>query len=138
MRISETDINRILDAANIVNVVGKYVSLRKSGSNYFGCCPFHEEKTASMCVSPSKRVFKCFGCGEHGNTIWFVHKIEGISYPEAAQMLAKEYNIDIKVEEKTPEESARDREREEVRIVLDAAQKWLQTHISTEADSYIT
>lgn len=138
MRISETDINRILDAANIVNVVGKYVSLRKSGSNYFGCCPFHDEKTASMCVSPSKRVFKCFGCGEHGNAIWFVHKIEGISYPEAAQMLAKEYNIEIKVEEKTPEESARDREREEVRIVLDAAQKWLQTHISTEADRYIT
>ena len=137
MRISDTDINKILDAANIVEVIGESVNLRKSGSNYFGCCPFHDEKTASMCVSPAKRIFKCFGCGEHGNVIWFVHKNEGISYPEAAMMLAKKYNVDIKVEEKTPEEQAREHEREEVMIVLEAAQKWMQEHIGTEADKYI-
>lgn len=138
MRISDTDINRILDAANIVDVIKDYVTLRKSGSNFFGCCPFHDEATASMCVSPAKRIYKCFGCGEHGNVIWFVHKIEGISYPEAAMMLAKQYHIDIKVEEKTPEEVARDREREEVMIVLGAAQKWLEEHVGNEADRYIT
>lgn len=137
MRISDTDINKILDAANIVEVIGESVNLRKSGSNYFGCCPFHDEKTASMCVSPAKRIFKCFGCGEHGNVIWFVHKNEGISYPEAAMMLAKKYNVDIKVEERTPEEQAREHEREEVMIVLEAAQKWMQEHIGTEADKYI-
>lgn len=137
MRISDTDINKILDAANIVEVIGESVYLRKSGSNYFGCCPFHDEKTASMCVSPAKRIFKCFGCGEHGNVIWFVHKNEGISYPEAAMMLAKKYKVDIKVEEKTPEEQAREHEREEVMIVLEAAQKWMQEHIGTEADKYI-
>lgn len=137
MRISDTDINKILDAANIVEVIGESVNLRKSGSNYFGCCPFHDEKTASMCVSPAKRIFKCFGCGEHGNVIWFVHKNEGISYPEAAMMLAKKYKVDIKVEEKTPEEQAREHEREEVLIVLEAAQKWMQEHIGTEADKYI-
>lgn len=137
MRISDTDINKILDAANIVEVIGESVNLRKSGSNYFGCCPFHDEKTASMCVSPAKRIFKCFGCGEHGNVIWFVHKNEGISYPEAAMMLAKKYKVDIKVEEKTPEEQAREHEREEVMIVLEAAQKWMQEHIGTEADKYI-
>lgn len=137
MRISDTDINKILDAANIVEVIGESVNLRKSGSNYFGCCPFHDEKTASMCVSPAKRIFKCFGCGEHGNVIWFVHKNEGISYPEAAMMLAKKYKVDIMVEEKTPEEQAREHEREEVMIVLEAAQKWMQEHIGTEADKYI-
>lgn len=137
MRISDTDINKILDAANIVEVIGESVNLRKSGSNYFGCCPFHDEKTASMCVSPAKRIFKCFGCGEHGNVIWFVHKNEGISYPEAAMMLAKKYKVDIKVEEKTPEEQVREHEREEVMIVLEAAQKWMQEHIGTEADKYI-
>ena len=137
MRISDTDINKILDAANIVEVIGESVNLRKSGSNYFGCCPFHDEKTASMCVSPAKRIFKCFGCGEHGNVIWFVHKNEGISYPEAAMMLAKIYKVDIKVEEKTPEEQAREHEREEVMIVLEAAQKWMQEHIGAEADKYI-
>ena len=137
MRISDTDINKILDAANIVEVIGESVNLRKSGSNYFGCCPFHDEKTASMCVSPAKRIFKCFGCGEHANVIWFVHKNEGISYPEAAMMLAKKYKVDIKVEEKTPEEQAREHEREEVMIVLEAAQKWMQEHIGAEADKYI-
>jgi DNA primase catalytic core len=137
MKISDNDINRILDTVPIVDVVSQYVTLRKSGSNYFGCCPFHNERTASMSVSPAKRIFKCFGCGEHGNVIWFVHKIEGISYPEAAQQLAKQYNIDIKVEEKTPEELVREREREELLVVLDAANKWFVSHIDAAADDFI-
>lgn len=137
MKISDNDINRILDTVPIVDVVSQYVTLRKSGSNYFGCCPFHNERTASMSVSPAKRIFKCFGCGEHGNVIWFVHKIEGISYPEAAQQLAKQYNIDIKEEEKTPEELVREREREELLVVLDAANKWFVSHIDAAADDFI-
>ena len=79
MKISDNDINRILDTVPIVDVVSQYVTLRKSGSNYFGCCPFHNERTASMSVSPAKRIFKCFGCGEHGNVIWFVHKRHKLS-----------------------------------------------------------
>ena len=137
MKISDNDINRILDTVPIVDVVSQYVTLRKSGSNYFGCCPFHNERTASMSVSPAKRIFKCFGCGEHGNVIWFVHKIEGISYPEAVQQLAKQYNIDIKVEEKTHEELVREREREELLVVLDAANKWFVSHIDAAADDFI-
>lgn len=137
MRISDTDINKILDSVPIVDVVSKSVTLRRSGVNYFGCCPFHDEKTASMCVSPSKRMFKCFGCGEHGNVIWFVSKIEGISYGEAAKKLAAEYNIDIKVEEQTPEEVQREHEREELFIVLQAAKEWFEKHVDDRADKYI-
>ena len=137
MRISDTDINKILDSVPIVDVVSKSVTLRRSGVNFFGCCPFHDEKTASMCVSPSKRMFKCFGCGEHGNVIWFVSKIEGISYGEAAKKLAAEYNIDIKVEEQTPEEVQREHEREELFIVLQAANEWFETHVDDRADKYI-
>ena len=95
MKIAQEDIQRIVDHANIVDVIGKYVRLHKSGSNYFGCCPFHNENTASMSVSPSKRIYKCFGCDAHGNVIWFVSQIEGISYGEAAIMLAKQYNLGI-------------------------------------------
>ena len=112
MRIPENDIQKILDNAPIVDVISKYVSLHRRGQNYFGCCPFHNEKTASMCVNAARGIFKCFGCGEHGNVIWFVSKHENISYPEAARLLARQYNVEIKEEEKTSEEIARDRERE--------------------------
>ena len=138
MRIPENDIQKILDNTSIVDVVSRYVSLHKRGQNYFGCCPFHNEKTASMCVNAAKGIFKCFGCGEHGNAIWFVSKHEGISYPEAARMLARECHVEIKEEEKTSEEVARDKERESVLLVLDAAQRWFEGHIDEKAEAYIS
>lgn len=138
MRIPENDIQKILDNAPIVDVISKYVSLHRRGQNYFGCCPFHNEKTASMCVNAARGIFKCFGCGEHGNVIWFVSKHENISYPEAARLLARQYNVEIKEEEKTSEEIARDRERESVLLVLDAAQRWFENHIDGKAEAYIS
>lgn len=137
MKIPENDIQKILDSAPIVDVVSRYVSLHKRGQNHFGCCPFHNEKTASLCVNAAKGIFKCFGCGEHGNAIWFVSKHENISYPEAARMLAIEYGVEIKEKEKTPEEISRDKERETVFLVLDSAQKWFENHIGDNAEAYI-
>lgn len=138
MRIPDNDIHKILDSASIVDVVSRYVTLHKRGSNYFGCCPFHNEKTASMCVNEVRGTFKCFGCGEQGNAIWFVSKHDNISYPEAARMLAREYHVEIKEEEKTAEEYAKEKERESVLLVLDAAQKWFESHIGDKAEAYIT
>ena len=103
MRISDTDINRILDAANIVDVIKSYVTLRKSGSNFFGCCPFHDEATASMCVSPAKRIYKCFGCGEGGDAIHFIEKVENKTFIEAVKTLAQRANVEIEQEQESAE-----------------------------------
>lgn len=135
MKIAQEDIQRIVDHANIVDVIGKYVRLHKSGSNYFGCCPFHNENTASMSVSPSKRIYKCFGCDAHGNVIWFVSQIEGISYGEAAIMLAKQYNLEIKLDEKTPEEILREKERDNILNCLAYAQKMFSQGLPADQSS---
>ena len=105
-------IDRILAAANIVDVVGDYVTLKRNGANYKACCPFHDEKTPSFVVSPSKGLFKCFGCGKAGNAVTFVMEHEGISYPEALKAVAKRYGIEIKEREMTPEDVARNDNRE--------------------------
>lgn len=105
-------IDRILAAANIVDVVGDYVTLKRNGANYKACCPFHDEKTPSFVVSPSKGLFKCFGCGKAGNAVTFVMEHEGISYPEALKSVAKRYGIEIKEREMTPEDVARNDNRE--------------------------
>jgi DNA primase catalytic core len=137
--VEQTDIDKILDAADIVSVIGQYVNLHKRGANYFGCCPFHDEKTASMSVSTAKNMFKCFGCGKSGNVISFVADIEGINYGEAARVLAKKYGIDIKEKELTSEELARQKERESLYSALDSAQKFFENrlHTDTEAISYL-
>lgn len=105
-------IDRILAAANIVDVVGDYVTLKRNGANYKACCPFHDEKTPSFVVSPSKGLFKCFGCGKAGNAVTFVMEHEGISYPEALKSVAKRYGIEIKEREMTAEDVARNDNRE--------------------------
>ena len=81
--IDRNTIDRIMDAADIVEVVQDFVSLKKRGVNYIGCCPFHNEKTPSFIVSPSKGIFKCFGCGKSGNAVGFVMEHEQMTYPEA-------------------------------------------------------
>ena len=91
--ISHNSIERVISANPIIDVVSEYITLKRSGSNYRSLCPFHSEKTPSFMVSPSKGIFKCFGCGVGGNVISFVRKIEGITFYDAIKKLAKRANI---------------------------------------------
>lgn len=110
--IDRETVDRIYAAANIVEIVGEYVTLRRKGVNYQACCPFHNEKTPSFVVSPSKGLFKCFGCGKGGNAVTFLMEHEGIGYPEALKMVAKRYGIEVKEKELTEEEQHRNDDRE--------------------------
>ncbi len=110
--IDRETIDRIYAAANIVDIVGDYVTLKRVGSNYKACCPFHNEKTPSFIVSPAKGVFKCFGCGKGGNAVTFVMEHEGVSYPEALKMVAKRYGIEVREKEQTEEDLRRHDDRE--------------------------
>ena len=101
--ITQETIDKIFDAASIVDVVNEAITLKKAGVNYTACCPFHDEKTPSFVVSPVKNIFKCFGCGESGGPVGFLQKNSGLSYPEALKHLAKKYNIEIKEEKPDPE-----------------------------------
>ena len=122
--INKETIDKIMDATQIVDVVGEFVSLKKRGTNHIGCCPFHNEKTPSFYVSPSKGIYKCFGCGEAGNAVGFLMKHERYTYPEALRYLAKKYNIEIEEEEQTDEEKARQSERDALFHVSEFAQKY--------------
>ena len=93
--ISQTTIQQILGRLDILDVVGGFVKLKKRGANYLGLCPFHNEKTPSFTVSPSKELYKCFGCGKSGNTISFIMEHEKLSYAEALKWLANKYGIEI-------------------------------------------
>ena len=110
--IDRETIDRIYAAANIVDIVGDYVTLRRAGVNYKACCPFHNEKTPSFVVSPSKGLFKCFGCGKGGNAVTFLMEHERITYPEALKMVAKRYGIEVHEKELSPEEEQRKDDRE--------------------------
>ena len=115
--IDRSTIERILDAAQIVDVVQEFVPLKKRGVNFLGLCPFHNEKTPSFTVSPSKEIFKCFGCGKVGNSVNFVMEHEHLTYPEALKYLAKKYHIEIVEKELTREELEKQNERESLLIV---------------------
>lgn len=110
--IDRETVDRIYAAANIVDIVGEYVTLRRKGVNYQACCPFHNEKTPSFVVSPSKGVYKCFGCGKGGNAVTFLMEHENITYPEALKMVAKRYGIEVKEKEMTEDEVRRNDDRE--------------------------
>ena len=110
--IDRDTIDRIYAAADIVEVINDYVTLKRKGVNYQACCPFHNEKTPSFVVSPSKGLYKCFGCGKGGNAVSFVMEHENISYPEALKMVAKKYNIEIKEREESEEDILRNNNRE--------------------------
>src|SRR5574344_623441 len=122
--IKKDDIQRILDAVQIVDVVSAFVPLKKRGVNYIGCCPFHNEKTPSFTVSPTKGIFKCFGCGEAGNAVHFLMKHEHYSYPEALRFLANKYGIEIEEKELTPEEKTLQDEKEALLNLNAAAKKY--------------
>lgn len=115
--IDRPTIERILDAAQIVEVVSEFVQLKKRGVNFLGLCPFHNEKTPSFTVSPTKEIFKCFGCGKVGNSVNFIMEHEHLSYPEALKYLAKKYHIDVVEKELTREELEKQNERESLLVV---------------------
>lgn len=115
--IDRQTIERILDAANIVEVIQDFVPLKKRGVNYLGLCPFHNEKTPSFTVSPAKEIFKCFGCGKVGNSVNFIMEHEHLTYPEALRYLGKKYHIEIIEKERSQEEIDAQNERESLLVV---------------------
>ena len=120
---------RVFAAANIVEIVGDYVTLKRKGVNYMACCPFHNEKTPSFVVSPSKGVYKCFGCGKGGNAITFVMEHESLSFPEAVKVVAKRYGIEIHEKELTEEEVRRNDDRESMFVVNGWAADYFQQYL---------
>jgi DNA primase len=130
MRIPEEIVRQIQQTADIVDVVGDYVSLKKRGVNLIACCPFHNEKTPSFNVNPVRGIYKCFGCGKAGDSVKFVMDIEGVSYPEALRHLAKKYGIEIPEIEQTPEEIAAQNERESLYIALNFAKTFYQDQLN--------
>lgn len=122
--IDRETVERIVEAAEITDVVQDFVNLKKRGANYLGLCPFHNEKTPSFTVSPSKGIFKCFGCGKGGNAINFIMEHEHLSYPEALRYLAKKYNIEIKEKELSAEEIEERNLRDSLLIVNKFANKY--------------
>lgn len=127
--IPRETIDKIFEAAKVEDVVGSYVSLKKRGANLLGLCPFHHEKTGSFTVSPSKGIYKCFGCGKAGNAVGFIMEIEQCSYIEAVKQLAQRYHITIEERELTQEEKQRQDDRESMFVVNDFANKWFQTQL---------
>ena len=119
--IARSTVQQVIDTADVVDVVGSFVTLKKRGANLLGLCPFHNEKTPSFTVSPSKGIYKCFGCGQAGNAVKFIQEHERLSFPEAIKWLAKRYNIEIEEKEQTPEERAQQKEEESLRIINDFA-----------------
>ena len=122
--IDNITIQRIKEAANIVDVVGDYVTLRRAGTSYKGLCPFHNEKTPSFIVTPSKNICKCFGCGGGGDSISFIMKMENLSYLDALRFLAKKFGITVVEKELTPEE----KEQQTLRDKMLDANQWLQDY----------
>ena len=122
--IDQITISKIQDAAQIVEVVSDFVTLRRRGVNYVGLCPFHDDRTPSFYVSPVKNLCKCFSCGVGGSPVHFVMKHEQLSYPEALKFLAKKYNIEVVEKEFTPEEKQAESERESMFIINEYARDY--------------
>ena len=122
-------IERIYNAAKIEEVVSDYVTLKRRGANLIGLCPFHNEKTGSFTVSPSKGIYKCFGCGASGHAVKFIMEIEQCSFAEAIKQLGKKYRIEVPEREMTVEEQQRQDNRESMFVVNDFANQWFQNQL---------
>ena len=135
--IDQLTIDRIIAAADVVDVVKDFVSLKKRGVNYIGLCPFHNEKTPSFTVGPSKGIYKCFGCSKGGNVVNFIMDHEQLSYVEALKFLAKKYNIDVEERELTPDDIKQRNERESLMVITSWAQRYFSDilHKHTEGKS---
>ena len=132
--IDRATVDRIMDAAQIVDVVSDFVTLRKAGVNYKGLCPFHDDRTPSFVVSPSKGLCKCFACGKGGNAVHFIMEHEQLSYPDALRYLARKYNIEIKERELTEEEKQAQDERESMFVVNEWACLFFQDQLYNTVD----
>lgn len=124
--IPQQTVNEILDATQIVDVIGDFVTLKRRGANWTACCPFHSEKTPSFYVSPSKGIYKCFGCGKAGSAVSFLMEHEAMTYPEALRWLAAKYHITVEEEEQTAEQIEAKHRTESLYIVSDFAEKFFQ------------
>ena len=135
--INDNVLDEIRDRADIVDLIGEYVDLKRSGSNYMGLCPFHSEKTPSFSVSPSKSIFKCFGCGVGGDVITFIMKRENLNFPEAVEFLAEKYNVRLS-EYKDENKEARDKRNRLYDINREAAMHFLNNlSFSPKAQKYL-
>lgn len=132
--IDRNTIQRIMDAANIVDVVKEFVTLRKAGVNYKGLCPFHDDKTPSFTVSPSKQLCKCFSCGKGGNVVHFIMEHEQMSYPEAIRWLGKKYGIEIEEKELTDDEKRSATERESMFVLNEWARDYFSNLLRNHVD----
>ena len=132
--ISQNSIQQILSRIDVVEIVGSYVKLKKRGANYLGLCPFHNEKTPSFTVSPSKEIYKCFGCGKSGNSIGFLMELEKYSYVEALRWLANKYNVDIEETETSPEQKLQQQAADSLYIINSFAQKFFSDYLFNTDD----
>ena len=132
--IDRATVDKILDAAQIVDVVGEFVTLRKSGVNYKGLCPFHDDRNPSFMVSPAKNICHCFVCGKGGSPAGFLMEHEQITYPEALRWLARKYNIEIQEKELTDDERREQNERESMFIVNEWAKDWFHNILKNDPD----
>jgi DNA primase len=130
--IDQATIDRIHETARIEEVVSDYVTLRRRGTNYVGLCPFHDEKTPSFMVSPSKGICKCFGCSKGGNPVNFLMEVEQISYVEALRILAKKYHIEIQERELSPEQAQQQNDRESMLIINEFAASYFAKQLQTD------
>ena len=132
--IDRATVDRILEAANIVEVVGEFVSLRKAGVNYKGLCPFHDDTTPSFMVSPAKNICHCFACGKGGTPVGFIMEHEQMTYPEVLRWLARKYNIEIRERELSAEEKQQESDRESMFIVNEWAKNYFHDILKNDID----
>lgn len=132
--IEQSTIDRVMAAADIVDVVKDFVALRKAGASYKGLCPFHEDRTPSFIVTPAKQLCKCFACGAGGNVVKFVQLHEQLSYPEAIKYLAQKYGIEVEESGRTDEQKERSKERESMYVVNEWARTWFEDTLHNDPD----
>lgn len=132
--IPQETVNQILDAARIDEVVSDFVTLKRRGASFVACCPFHNEKTPSFYVTPSKGIFKCFGCGKAGSAVGFIMEHEHCSYVDALKYLAKKYHIEIQEKEESPEDLAQKQKTESIMLVMEFAQKFYVDSLLAKSD----
>jgi DNA primase catalytic core len=139
-QIPQEIIDRILDVSDIVSIIGEDISLRRQGVNYIGLCPFHNEKTPSFVVSPSKKICKCFSCGKGGNVITYLQEKNGWSFPEAVRVLGKRYNIEIPSVELTPDQQEHYNEKASAMVAITEAFNLYRDNLerSPEALTYLS
>jgi len=138
-QISQDIITKVKDRSDIVEVIGKSITLKKHGRNHIGICPFHSDKAPSLTVSPQKGIYSCFACGAHGDVINFVKENEHLTFVEAIKSLANQYHIELPVIPQTAEEIANEKQRESVYLVLQESNKQFATNLTAfkAADDYV-